>query len=85
MYSAISGETPRRKKVRGKPHGDELRRKYSHAYDQGEGTHESLADSFFVSLAWGKKFSAQRKRTAQAARVPHHPGRNPAVGIEMHL
>jgi transposase len=68
----------------GKPYGDDLRRKYLHAYDQGEGTHESLADRFSVSVAWGKKISAQRKRTAQAERVPHHPGRKPAVGIELH-
>ena len=68
----------------GKPYGDDLRRKYLHTYDQGEGTHASLADRFSVSVAWGKKISAQRKRTAQAERVPHHPGRKPAVGIEMH-
>jgi transposase len=68
----------------GKPYGDDLRRKYLLAYDQGEGTYESLADRFSVSAAWGKKISAQRNRTAQAERVPHHPGRKPAVGIEMH-
>jgi transposase len=35
-------------------------------------------------VAWAKKISAQRNRTAQADRVPHHPGCKPAVGIEMH-
>jgi len=68
----------------GKPYGDDLRRKYLHAYDQGEGTHESLADRFSVSVAWAKKISAQRKQTGQAERVAHHPGRKPAVGIEMY-
>jgi transposase len=68
----------------GRPYGDDLRRKYLHAYDQGEGTHESLADRFCVSVAWAKKISAQRNRTGQAERVPYHPGRKPAVGIEMH-
>ena len=68
----------------GKPYGDDLRRKYLLAYDQGDGTHESLADRFLVSVAWAKKISAQRKRTGQAERVPYHPGRKPAVGSEMH-
>jgi transposase len=68
----------------GRPFGDDLRRRYLHAYDQGEGTHESLADRFSVSVAWAKKISAQRNRTGQAERVPYHPGRKPAVGIEMH-
>ena len=68
----------------GKPYGDDLRRKYLYAYDQGEGTHESLADRFCVSVAWAKKISAQRNRTGQAERVPHHPGRKMAVGIELH-
>lgn len=68
----------------GKPYGDDLRRKYLLAYDQGEGTHESLADRFLVSVAWAKKISAQRNRTGQAERVPYHPGRKPTVGIEMH-
>jgi transposase len=68
----------------GKPYGDDLRRKYLHAYDQGEGTHESLADRFSVSVAWGKKISSQRNRTGLIERVPYHPGRKPAVGIEMY-
>ena len=74
----------RGKKDMGKPYGDDLRRKYLSAYDRGEGTHKSLAERFSVSVAWAKKISAQRNRTGQAERVPHHPGRKPAVGIEMH-
>src|SRR5260370_19689375 len=58
-----------------KAYGDDLRRKFLLAYDQGEDTLEELADRFLVSLGWAKKISAQRKRTGQAERVPHHPGR----------
>jgi len=68
----------------GIPYGDDLRRKYLHAYDQGEGTLEELAGRFLVSVAWAKKISAARNRTGQAERVPHHPGRKPTVGVEMH-
>ena len=74
----------RDEKDMGKPYGDDLRRKYLYAYDQGEGTHESLADRFSVSVAWGKKISSQRNRTGLIERVPYHPGRKPAIGIEMH-
>ena len=58
-----------------KPYGDDLRRKFLFAYDQGEETLEELADRFLVSLGWAKKISAQRKRTGQAERIPHQPGR----------
>jgi transposase len=66
----------------GKPLGDDLRRKLLFAYDQGEGTLETLAGRFLVSLGWAKKISAARKRTGQAERVPHKPGRKPRVGAE---
>jgi transposase len=68
----------------GIPYGDDLRRKLLFAYDQGEGTLEELAGRFSVSVAWAKKISAARNRTGKAERVPYHPGRKPAVGIEMH-
>ena len=61
-----------------------MRRKLLSAYYQGEGTLEELAGRFSVSLAWAKKISAQRNRTGPAERMPYHPGRKPAVGIEMH-
>ena len=64
----------------GRPYGDDLRRKFLYAYDQGEGELADLADRFSVSLGWAKKISAQRKRTGQAERVPHQPGRKPRVG-----
>ena len=68
----------------GKPYGDDLRRKFLFAYDQGEGTLEQLAGRFHVSVGWAKKVSAQRKQTGKAERVPHQPGRKPHVGPELH-
>jgi transposase len=65
-----------------KAYGDDLRRKFLLAYDQGEETLEELAERFLVSLGWAKKISAQRNRTGQAERVPHHPGRKWRAGIE---
>jgi transposase len=58
-----------------KPYGDDLRRKFLLAYDQGEETLEELADRFLVSVGWAKKISAQRNRSGHAERVPHQPGR----------
>ena len=66
----------------GKPLGDDLRRKFLFAYDQGEGTLEELAGRFLVSLGWAKKISAARNRSGQAERVPHKPGCKPRVGAE---
>jgi transposase len=66
----------------GKPLGDDLRRKLLYAYDQGEGSLEELASRFLVSVGWAKKISAQRLRSGQAERVPHHPGRKWRVGAE---
>jgi transposase len=63
-----------------KAYGDDLRGKFLSAYDRGEGTLEELAERFVVSVGWAKKISAQRHRTGQAERVPHHPGRKPHVG-----
>jgi len=63
-------------------YGDDLRRKFLSAYDQGVDTLEELAERFVVSVGWAKKISAQRHRTGQAERVPHHPGRKPRVGVE---
>jgi transposase len=68
----------------GKPYGDDLRRKFLFAYDQGEGTLEELAGRFLVSLGWAKKISVQRNHTGQAERVIHCPGRKPAVDAQTH-
>lgn len=63
-------------------YGDDLRRKFLLAYDQGAGTLEELAERFVVSLGWAKKISAQRNRTGQAERVCHQPGRKPRAGAD---
>lgn len=63
----------------GLPYGDDLRRKFLYAYDQGEGDLADLADRFAVSLGWAKKISAERNRTGKAERTPHKPGRKPRV------
>jgi transposase len=66
----------------GRPYGDDLRRKFLSAYDEGESTLEELAERFLVSLGWAKKISAQRNRTGQAERIAHRAGRKPHAGIE---
>lgn len=66
----------------GRPYEDDLRRKFFAAYDAGEETLEELAERFLVSVGWAKKISAQRNRTGQAERVPHHAGRKPKAGPE---
>jgi transposase len=66
-----------------KPYGDDLRRKFLWAYDQGEETLEELADRFLVSVGWAKKISAQRNRNGQAERVAHQPGRKWRAGAEV--
>jgi len=66
----------------GRPYGDDLRRKFLLAYDQGESSLEQLAARFLVSVGWAKKISAQRKRSGQAERVPYRPGRRPHAGVE---
>lgn len=62
-----------------KPYDDDLRRKFLAAYDRGEGSISALSVRFGVSLPWGWKISAARKRTGQAERVRHHPGRKRKV------
>ena len=60
----------------GKALGDDLRRKFLFAYDQGEGSLGELASRFVVSLGWAKKISAARNRTGRPERVPHRPRRS---------
>jgi transposase len=63
-----------------KPYDDDLRRKFLAALDRGEGTILELSARFGVSVAWGWKISAARKRSGQAERVRHRPGRKRRVG-----
>lgn len=63
-------------------YSDDLRCKLLSAYDRGEGSLPQLARRFSVSVGWAKKISSQRKRTGQAERVPHRPGRKLTAGPE---
>ena len=63
-------------------YGDDLRRKFLTAYDQGEETLEELASRFLVRVGGAKKVSAQRNRTGQAERIRHQPGRKPHADLE---
>jgi transposase len=63
-----------------KPYDDDLRRKFLAALDRGEGTISELSGRFGVSVAWGWKISAARKRSGKAERVRHRPGRKRLVG-----
>jgi transposase len=63
-------------------YSDDLRCKLLSAYDRGEGTLTQLAARFSVSVGWARKISSQRRRTGQAERVPHRPGRKLRAGEE---
>jgi transposase len=72
----------RGEKDMGRPYGDDLRRKFLSAYDEGEETLAELAERFLVSVGWAKKISAQRNLTGQSERVPHRAGRKAHAGPE---
>jgi transposase len=65
-----------------KAYGDDLRRKFLTAYENGDGTLEELAEDFRVSVGWAKKISAAQTRTGSMERAVHRPGRKPAVDEE---
>jgi transposase len=82
VYICSSGEL--RDELRmAKPYDDDLRRKFLAALDRGEGTIPELSGRFGVSVAWGWKISAARKRSGQAERVRYRPGRKRKVGAEV--
>lgn len=62
-----------------KAYGDDLRRKFLTAYENGDGTLEELSEDFRVSVGWAKKVSAAHTRTGLMERTVHRPGRKPAV------
>src|SRR5271170_4882919 len=66
-----------------KAYDDDLRRKFLAALDRGEGPISALSGRFGVSVAWGWKISAARKRNGQAERVRHRPGRKRRVGAAL--
>jgi transposase len=55
--------------------GDDLRRKFLSAYDEGGYTLEELAGVFMVSVGWAKMISAARTRSGRVERSSYQPGR----------
>ena len=56
-------------------YSNDLRRKFSQAYDAGEGTLAEVAERFRVSVGWAKKISARRSRTGEVDAPPWRGGR----------
>ena len=56
-----------------KAYSDNLRRKLIEAHQAGEGSLETLARRFHVSVGWTKKVSATFRRTGSPARPPSGP------------
>jgi transposase len=63
-----------------KAYGEDYRRNFLSAYEQGYGTLDELAAEFRVSLGWAKKVSAAYTRTGSMARPVFKPGRKPRIG-----
>lgn len=67
-----------------KAYSDDLRGKLIEAHQAGEGSLETLARRFHVSVGWTKKVSATFRRTGSAARPPTSPpGRRSRFGPEV--
>src|ERR1035437_2948132 len=67
-----------------KAYGDDLRRKFLSAYDQGDLSLEKLSAFFHVSAGWAKKISAARTRSGQCERPRFQLGRKAHTGPEKH-
>jgi transposase len=63
-----------------KAYGEDYRRNFLSAYEQGYGTLEELAADFRVSLGWAKKVSAAYAHTGSMARPAYQPGRKAKIG-----
>src|SRR5437588_7739200 len=57
--------------------GDDLRCRILQCCEEGEQTQEEIAQRFKVSVRYVGKLVAHKRRTGQAERIPHHPGRKP--------
>jgi transposase len=60
-----------------KAFGDDLRRRILQCCEEGQQTQEEIAQRFKVSLRYVGKLVAYKRRTGQAERIPHRPGRKP--------
>ena len=63
-----------------KAYGEDYRRNFLSAYEQGYGTLEELAAEFRVSLGWAKKVSSAHGRTGSMARPAYQPRRKSKIG-----
>src|SRR5215467_465626 len=57
--------------------GDDLRCRILECCEEGQQTQEEIAQRFKVSVRYVGKLVAHKRRTGQAERIPHHPGRKP--------
>lgn len=62
-----------------KPYSMDLRERVVTACDQGQQTHEQIAQRFQVSTAWIRRLLQRRRDTGSFAPLPQNPGRKPAL------
>jgi len=62
-----------------KPYSMDLRQRVVEAYENGEGTHEELAEVFCVSLSWIEKLLRRWRETGSIAPKPHGGGRQAKI------
>ena len=60
-----------------KAYGDDLRRRIVQCCEKGQQKQAEIARRFLVSVRYIGKILAQKRRTGQAERMPHRPGRKP--------
>lgn len=60
-----------------KAYSDDLRRRILQCCEEGKQTQEEIAQRFRVSVRYIGKILQQKRRTGQAERIPHCPGRKP--------
>lgn len=60
-----------------KTYADDLRCRILQCCEEGRQTQEEIAERFKVSVRYVGKLVAHKRRTGQAERIPHHPGRKP--------
>ena len=56
---------------------DDLRCRILECCEEGKQTQKEIAQRFKVSVRYVGKLVAHKRRTGQAERIPHHPGRKP--------
>ena len=54
-----------------------MRRRILQCYEEGQQTQEEIAQRFKVSIRYVGKLVAHKRKTRQAERIPHRPGRKP--------